>query len=308
MNDVRTSSPIAALLPGTADSSSAAGAADPGRLRALAEEFESLLLLQVMRQMRQTITSLGGDEEGQAVGGDVGAMTDTIDGELARYLSRAGGFGLSSFLEHALSRGQGQPSSSAEAPVPDAAGLSRPPDTLSIAPSTDASLSLGALQDSADQSGLAYAGAVTSRFGWRTDPILHALRFHGGVDIRAAYGQEVPAAGEGRVVEAGEQGSYGMTVVLEHAAGLRTRYAHLSSIAVREGDRVAEGQAVGRAGQSGRATGPHVHLELTRDGQRLDPAPIQQAAAFKEMEIRADLSSSHSSASEPMITGAHDEN
>ena len=292
MTDASALSPITVPLTWTTEAGSAVGAPDRDRLLALAEEFESLLLLQVMRQIRQTITSLGDEDEDNAVGVDLDAMTDTIDGELARYLSRAGGFGLSGFLERALSRQQDQPSIPAEAPVPTALGLSRPVDVLPTSPSSAPSLSdRDAFEGGEGQRAeprLAYAGTVTSAFGWRPDPMIRAPRFHGGVDIRAAYGQEVPAAGDGRVVIAGEQGSYGLTVVLEHSGGLRTRYAHLSSIAVRDGDSVAAGRTVGRAGQSGRARGPHVHLELTRDGQRLDPTPVVRVAEFKKMGIVAD--------------------
>lgn len=116
------------------------------------------------------------------------------------------------------------------------------------------------------------AGAVTSAFGWRRDPFTHAMKFHQGVDLRAAYGQEVQAAGAGRVVFSGEQGGYGTTVVLEHADGTRTRYAHLSARLVEKGDAVSAGEPVGRAGKSGRATGTHLHFEvIAPDGRRIQP-------------------------------------
>jgi murein DD-endopeptidase MepM/ murein hydrolase activator NlpD len=116
------------------------------------------------------------------------------------------------------------------------------------------------------------AGQVTSGFGWRADPLHGAARFHRGVDIRAAYGQDVPAAAPGRVVSAGGEGAYGQTVVIEHAGGLRTRYAHLSTTLVAAGDEVQEGQRVGQAGRSGRATGTHLHFEvMTASGEPLNP-------------------------------------
>jgi murein DD-endopeptidase MepM/ murein hydrolase activator NlpD len=118
--------------------------------------------------------------------------------------------------------------------------------------------------------------AVTSRYGWRDDPFTGRARFHGGVDVAAAYGTAVPSVAAGRVVEAAERGAYGLTVVVEHGPGLRTRYAHLSASLVREGDTVAVGQTLGRVGSSGRSTGPHLHFEVLKDGQRVDP---QQAAA-----------------------------
>jgi len=74
------------------------------------------------------------------------------------------------------------------------------------------------------------------------------------------------------VAFSGEQGGYGTTVVIEHANGTRTRYAHLSVALVGEGDEVASGQPVGRAGRSGRATGTHVHFEVIgADGRHVDP-------------------------------------
>jgi murein DD-endopeptidase MepM/ murein hydrolase activator NlpD len=117
---------------------------------------------------------------------------------------------------------------------------------------------------------------VTSHYGWRSDPFTGRSKFHGGVDVAAAYGTAVPSVAAGRVVEAGERGGYGLTVVVEHGPGLATRYAHLSASLVREGDTVAVGQPLGRVGTSGRSTGPHLHFEVVKDGQRVDP---QQAAA-----------------------------
>jgi murein DD-endopeptidase MepM/ murein hydrolase activator NlpD len=97
------------------------------------------------------------------------------------------------------------------------------------------------------------------------------------------------AAG-GRVVFAGEQGGYGQSVVVEHAPGLQTRYAHLSAISVRPGDQVPAGSQVGRVGQSGRATGPHLHFEVLEQGRRVDPATgaARLAAALKVQRPVAD--------------------
>lgn len=89
----------------------------------------------------------------------------------------------------------------------------------------------------------------------------------------------MPAAAPGRVVFAGEQGAYGHTVVVEHGEGWRTRYAHLSAIAVQAGQELADGSVVGRVGQSGRATGPHLHFEVWKDGVRVDPSQAAPTAA-----------------------------
>ena len=131
-------------------------------------------------------------------------------------------------------------------------------------------------------------GRVTSSFGWRADPIAGNRRFHRGVDVAAAYGTEVEAAAPGRVEFAGTQRGYGKTIVVEHEDGVRTRYAHLSEIAVARGETVAAGAVVGRVGQSGRATGPHLHFEVQRDGRTVDPMGEQGAAALKVGSTGAD--------------------
>lgn len=128
------------------------------------------------------------------------------------------------------------------------------------------------------------AGPVTSAFGWRRDPITGALRFHQGIDLRAAFGEAVTAAAAGRVVFSGEQGGYGTTVVIEHDNGIQTRYAHLSSALVRAGEIVKAGDILGRAGSSGRSTGPHLHFEVTVDGRPADPSTF----GFKDTTRVAD--------------------
>jgi murein DD-endopeptidase MepM/ murein hydrolase activator NlpD len=112
------------------------------------------------------------------------------------------------------------------------------------------------------------------------------------VDVRAAYGQQIPAVANGKVVSAGTAGGYGLAVVIEHGSGIRTRYAHLSEVSVKAGDLVARGQDIGRVGQSGRSTGPHLHFEVLAGGRPVDP--VQAAARFrvlgelKEVEAVAD--------------------
>jgi murein DD-endopeptidase MepM/ murein hydrolase activator NlpD len=112
---------------------------------------------------------------------------------------------------------------------------------------------------------------VSSGFGWRQDPFTGATSFHRGVDVRAAEGTPVASTGAGRVLFSGTDGGYGTSVVVEHANGLTTRYAHLSAALVGAGDLVNDGQILGLVGQSGRATGPHLHYEVRVDGRAVDP-------------------------------------
>jgi murein DD-endopeptidase MepM/ murein hydrolase activator NlpD len=112
---------------------------------------------------------------------------------------------------------------------------------------------------------------ITSRFGVREDPFGEGLRRHMGLDLSGFIGQSVAAAADGVVDYAGRRGAYGLHVEVRHANGLTTRYAHLSVALVVEGQRVHTGSIIGQVGQSGRATGPHLHFEVWRDGLPVDP-------------------------------------
>jgi murein DD-endopeptidase MepM/ murein hydrolase activator NlpD len=112
---------------------------------------------------------------------------------------------------------------------------------------------------------------ITSAFGVREDPLGAGARPHTGVDLAALEGQLVRTSGPGTVLFAARRGGYGLHVEVRHEGDLVTRYAHLSSIDVRAGDRLEAGAVLGRAGRTGRATGPHLHFELWRDGLPVDP-------------------------------------
>ncbi|MFH1566446.1 MAG: M23 family metallopeptidase [Gemmatimonadota bacterium] len=105
----------------------------------------------------------------------------------------------------------------------------------------------------------------------RLHPILKRERPHLGTDYAAAQGTEVYATAPGRVVAAGWKGGLGRMVEIDHPNGYRTRYGHLSRTLVRQGQRVAKGEVIGRVGATGLATGPHLHYELLRNGQHLNP-------------------------------------
>lgn len=105
-------------------------------------------------------------------------------------------------------------------------------------------------------------GRVGSSFGEREDPFNGDGAFHPGLDIEAAYGTPVRAAGDGTVLAENMGSGYGRQVVLNHGHDLITLYGHLSAVAVIPGQHVLRGQVIGYVGQSGRATGPHLHYEV----------------------------------------------
>lgn len=115
---------------------------------------------------------------------------------------------------------------------------------------------------------------LTSDFGARVHPILQVPKQHTGMDIGAPEGAEAVAALEGTVILVEALPAYGQIVVIDHGGQLSSVYAHLSAVAVREGDQVGPGEPVGRVGATGAVTGPHLHFEVRRDGEPVDPAAL----------------------------------
>lgn len=118
---------------------------------------------------------------------------------------------------------------------------------------------------------------VTSGFGVRRDPILGISALHPGIDFRDPVGSDVPATAAGVVTRAGWAGGYGNMVELDHGGGYATRYAHLSEIDVKVGDKVKLGQTLGRTGSTGRSTGPHLHYEVRHNGKPVNPVAFLKA-------------------------------
>jgi murein DD-endopeptidase MepM/ murein hydrolase activator NlpD len=111
-------------------------------------------------------------------------------------------------------------------------------------------------------------GLITGRFGQRGKH-----HHHDGIDIDGVRGEEVHAVASGIVVRSGSEGNYGKTVVIDHGGGLSTLYAHASRLLVNEGETVEQGEAIAEVGATGNAHGTHLHFEVRRDGQPVDPLP-----------------------------------
>lgn len=140
--------------------------------------------------------------------------------------------------------------------------------------------------------GTPVAGRLTSGYGMRRHPILGYVRMHAGVDFAAAWGSPIYAVTDGRVQYAGWHGGHGNYVRLDHGGGIATGYGHMSRIAVAPGMAVRRGQIIGYVGSTGLSTGAHLHYEVYRGGQTVDPMSVRmvqhrqavdpkQVAAFK---------------------------
>lgn len=123
-----------------------------------------------------------------------------------------------------------------------------------------------------DELGWPAVGRISSNFGMRDG------RPHEGLDIAAGEGEPIRAVRSGRVAFAGNRGTYGLTVIIDHGGGLTTLYGHASELLVQEGEWVREGQVVARVGSTGRSTGPHLHFEV-----RVNDVPYDPLVCLKRM-------------------------
>jgi murein DD-endopeptidase MepM/ murein hydrolase activator NlpD len=246
--------------------------AERAKVAELSQQFEAMLMLQMVQQMRKSLL----DESEQPEGFGGSTMQETFDSEFSRYLAQSGGMGLGAFMTRTLDARSSDglpPEAAAGNPVsfalPAAAPTSMPSAVSAVVDAESRSADTVDVPTSVE---LPLTTPVTSAYGWRSDPFTGESRFHRGVDLRAAYGTEVPAASGGTVVSAGERGTYGNLVVVRDDQGVETRYAHLSATLVKEGDVIAPGTLVGRVGSSGRSAAPHLHFEVLVNGERVDPA------------------------------------
>lgn len=132
---------------------------------------------------------------------------------------------------------------------------------------------------------------VSSRFGYRTHPILRRRHFHGGVDFAAPRGTPVYAVAEGKIVFRGRKGAAGNMVTIAHANGYHTKYLHLSrfSANARHGSRVKQGQVIGYVGSTGRSTGPHLDFRVVHHGKLKNPLVALKSACNTKGLSKAEM-------------------
>jgi murein DD-endopeptidase MepM/ murein hydrolase activator NlpD len=114
-------------------------------------------------------------------------------------------------------------------------------------------------------------GHISSLFGWRNSPFGFGRDFHSGIDIAAPEGTPIIASASGVVTKAGWGGGYGNLIILQHTNGYSTAYAKCKTMLVKEGQSVKSGDTIATCGQTGAATGPHLHFEIRKDGYAIDP-------------------------------------
>lgn len=112
---------------------------------------------------------------------------------------------------------------------------------------------------------------MASGYGWRIDPVYKTRKMHTGMDFSAEIGTDIYATGKGVVESVGYDGGYGKCVVINHGYGYKTRYGHMSSFNCRPGQKVERGDLIGFVGSTGKSTGPHLHYEVERNGNKINP-------------------------------------
>ncbi len=113
---------------------------------------------------------------------------------------------------------------------------------------------------------------IGSYYGYRTDPFYKVTKFHEGIDFTASVGTEIYSTGDGTVSKIERtRGGYGNCIIVNHGFGYQTVYAHLSKIEVKRGEKVKRGQVIGRVGNTGKSTAPHLHYEVRKNNKSVDP-------------------------------------
>jgi murein DD-endopeptidase MepM/ murein hydrolase activator NlpD len=227
-------------------------------IKAAAREFESLFVSYLLKIMRETLEDAGHGESGFGKG----IYTELFDQELSRVIAQHGALGIAELITSRVE-------SSKPTPV---SGQSGEPSAAPQPPHSISQMAPGEGRDTAiEEFPLPLRAPISSEFGYRVHPISRRTQFHKGIDIAAAAGAEVPSVLAGAIVTAGYQSGYGNTVVVRHSDGLQTRYAHLASLKVKPGDTVSAHQVLGLVGSTGNSTGPHLHFEVIRSGERVNP-------------------------------------
>ena len=256
----------------------------PQDVKSATAELASLFVYQMLAAMRRTVPKSGLLDKGFAHD----TYLSLFDQEIARHLARREDLGLTALLQRQLK----EPDADRQLPGRPSTALPRPPTALHAG----RALVIDAYRQQAGATDgmfmLPVGGQQTSSFGVRMHPIDHTEQLHNGIDIAAPTGTPVQAAAAGQVVFSGTQAGYGNVVVIQHAEGYATLYAHNTANLVSVGTPVSQGQPIATVGSTGRSTGPHLHFEVRKDGKQLDPAQFFVAVSMQKLAPAVEVDSS----------------
>ncbi len=233
-----------------------------GGIKRAVENFEALFINDLLKVMRKATIKGGLFNPGNS--GEI--YSSMIDTELSKNLARGRGLGLGQMLLRQLDKD----GSIAEGEKASKTGQVRGIKGFGAV----GSLAAKKAPDGPDKPPvyeMPVQGSVSSGFGMRTHPVKQIRAFHSGMDISTYEGAPVYPAASGRVSYTGRSDSYGNFVEVEHGGGMVSRYAHLRSYLVKEGDMVDTARPFAFVGNSGSSTASHLHFEMLRDGKAVDP-------------------------------------
>lgn len=258
-----------------------------GTKKEAVHQFESYLVQMMVREMRKSVP------KGIFDSPSMDMFVDLLDQSLAEQITESGGLGFADALERSLGMREmeesdllagGSFASQVERALGGATGMSSSSlseNSLHALSSLEevAQLPLPKLPSSDIFQGIPEKsttvfpvdGRISSRFGHRVDPIDGHHAHHKGVDIAAKEGTTIKAMREGTVTFSGTKGGYGNVVIIDHGNGLESRYAHCAQLDIRVGQRVIAGSPIATVGSTGRSTGPHLHFEVRKDGEAVNP-------------------------------------
>jgi murein DD-endopeptidase MepM/ murein hydrolase activator NlpD len=262
-------------------------------LKKASQEFEALFISYLLKVMRSTVQR--SDEETGSLGKET--YLEMFDQEIGLHIARSQSFGIGEMLYRKLvDKDESKPgghedqsplkleqhskvrSGSTAFPDPGHSDVVPASQLLTREELTESQPQFLDLQSPVH-------GVWSSSYGIRPDPFTHQYRFHHGIDVAAAAGSPILAARAGTVIYSGYLGGYGNTVIIEHENGYRTLYAHAARNLVAVGERVTSQQMIGVVGNTGRSTGAHLHFELEKDGEKLNPlgylAPSRESPGGK---------------------------
>jgi murein DD-endopeptidase MepM/ murein hydrolase activator NlpD len=256
---------------GAIDPSINGAAQDPAKIRvkAAVKEFEALFVYEMLKEMRQ---STQGGFLGKGLGNDI--YKSLFDMEVARLIAGRG-LGLGEMILKKVNNQNGKGETSAS-PLSKDTGPSGIESQLPVngRPSLNTEKGWPNLLNIPIKLRIPVNGPISSFFGWREDPITGQDKFHSGVDIAAQSGEEIYPIKKGRVVFSGLTQGYGNTVIIDHQDGFTSKYSHNMTNLVSVGDEVDATQIIALVGNTGRSTGPHLHLEVRHQGEKIDPLTV----------------------------------
>ena len=252
----------------------------PQDVKSAAAELASLFVYQMLAAMRRTVPKSGLLDKGFAHE----TYLSMFDQEIARHMARRSDLGLTALLQRQLKDADAD----RQLPGRPNPALPRPSTALQAGRATAIDAYRQQARPTDGMFLLPVEGERTSGFGMRMHPIDHEERLHNGMDIAAPAGTPIQAAAAGQVVFSGTQAGYGNVVVIQHAEGYTTLYAHNQENLVSVGTPVSQGQPIATVGSTGRSTGPHLHFEVRHGGNPVNP--MQYLTRSLTMEhVRQDL-------------------